>query len=273
MSAVFALLASITYGVADFMGGVVGRRVSTLSLVLWSQSVGLLLGVAASLAFPSDEVALRDLGWGAFGGLGGLLGLYALYRGLAWGRMAVVSPLAGLLSGVIPLAIAVAMGERPGRLEWLGVAIALPAIWFVASSAEIEEGRGGVGLGLAAGVGFGLFFVALAQAGEGAGFWPLVAARCASVGAIALVGALRGEPLSPGGSRGLIFLVGLGDALANVFLLVAFRSGLVSLVSVLASLYPAVTVLLAVSVLKERLRRRQVIGLVLTLAAVALIAL
>ncbi|MDQ3500680.1 MAG: DMT family transporter [Actinomycetota bacterium] len=273
MSAVFALLASLTYGVADFMGGVVGRRVSTFSLVFWSQLVGLAFGVVASLLFPATAFEIRDLAWGAVAGTVGLVGILALYHGLAWGRMAVVSPLAGLISAVIPLGLGVALGERPQGLEWLGVAIALPAIWIVAAGAETEKGRGGVGMGLIAGVGFGLFFAALAQAGDGAGFWPLVASRTASVTLLAVVVAKRREPVPATGSRLVIYLVGIGEVLANVFLLLAYRSGLISLVSVLASLYPAITVLLAVSILKEPLARRQIIGVALALVAVALIAL
>ena len=273
MSAVFALLASLTYGVADFLGGVAGRRVSTAALVLWTQLVGLLLSAAASLAFPATAVVARDVVWGALAGLGGLVGIFALYRGLAFGRMAVVSPLAGLLSAVIPLGVGVGMGERPLRLEWVGIGLALPAIWLVAASGEVEPGEGGVSLGLVAGVGFGFFFAALAQAGDSAGFWPLVAARSASVSFLAVMGLRRREPLPPAETRLLILLVGIGDALANVFLLLAYRSGLLSLVSVLASLYPAVTVLLAVRVLKEPLGRHQLAGLVLAVIAVALIAI
>lgn len=272
MSAIFALLASLTYGVADFMGGVVGRRVSTLTLVFWSQFVGLIFGVGASLLFPTTSLETRDVIWGAVAGLAGLIGIFALYHGLAWGRMAVVSPLAGLISALIPLGFGVALGERPQGVEWLGVGIALPAIWIVAAGAETEKGHGGAGMGLIAGLGFGLFFAALSQAGDGAGFWPLVAARAASVGLLAIVLTTRREGLPAAGSRLVITLVGIGDILANVFLLLAYRSGLISLVSVLTSLYPAVTVLLAVVILKEPLARRQLIGVALALVAVGLIA-
>lgn len=273
MSAVFALLASVVYGIADFIAGFVGRRVSTWIVVFWSQVVGLLLGLGASLIFPADGLSTADLLWGVVSGLAGMIGIFALYEGLARGRMAVVSPLAALLSALIPVGIGVAIGERPLTHEWMGVALAFPAIWAVAAGTDAKGKQGGVGMGLLAGVGFGLFFAAIAQAGDGAGFWPLVAARATSGALFGVVVWRRREPLPPAGSRFLIVIVGVGDALANVFLLVAYRSGLMSLVSVLASLYPALTVCLAVLVLKEPLRRRQLLGLGLALAAVVLIAL
>jgi drug/metabolite transporter (DMT)-like permease len=246
---------------------------STLNVVFWSQAAALLFGVGVSLVFPAGDVETADLVWGGIAGLVGTVGIFALYRGLAFGRMAVVSPLAGLLSALIPLALGVALGERPQGIEWAGVLIALPAIWLVAAG-ESSRGRGsGVAMGLLAGLGFGLFFAAISQAGDAAGFWPLVGARAASVSLMTLVVIQRREEIPVRRDWFSIFLVGIGDILANVFLLVAYRSGLISLTSVLTSLYPAVTVLLAVLLLDERLTRRQLDGLFLALLAVTLIAI
>lgn len=272
MSAVFALLASLTYGAADFLGGMVGKRMQTLQLVFWSQLSGLVFTGLASLLFPATAVTLRDLTWGAVASFAGVVGIFALYQGLARGRMAVVSPLAGLLSALIPFGLGLGLGERLRPLELVGVALALPAIWIVSASSGAERGTAGAGMGILAGIGFGLFFAALAQAGDGAGYWPLVSGRATSFVVLGVMVA-RNLPMPPKGSRLAIVLLGFGDALANAFLLVAYRSGLLSLVSVLASLYPAVTVLLAVQVLKEPIARQQLFGLVLTVVAVALIAL
>lgn len=274
MSAVFALLASLIYGAADFYGGVAGRRMATIAVVFWTQLVGGVLGVAASLLFPATSVQASDLIWGAVGGTVGTAGLYALYQGLARARMSVVSPLAALLSALIPLGFGLSIGERPVPLEWLGVLLALPAIWLVASGVhESDESNGGVGYGILAGLGFGFFFVAIAQTGDGAGFWPLVSARAASVTLMAIGLLVLRVKLPPSGTRMLLALVGVGDIAANVFLLLAFRSGLVTLVAVLASLYPAITVLLAVVVLNEPIARRQRFGLAMAMAAVVLLAL
>jgi drug/metabolite transporter (DMT)-like permease len=273
LSALLALIAAAIYGAADFLGGLAGRRMPTVAVVLWSQAVGWILAVIAALLFPAVNVTAIDFWWGAGGGLAGTVGIYALYQGLAAGRMSVVSPVAALLTALVPLALGLGLGERPGLVEWIGIALAFPAIWLVASTTqEVEDGSGGVRYGLLAGLGFGLFFAALAQAGDSGGFWPLVGARSASVALVAIVAAVRKIPTPPQGTRLMIAVVGAGDILANVFLLLAFRSGFLTLVAVLASLYPAVTVLLAVWVLSEPIGRRQRLGLVLALVAIALIA-
>ncbi len=272
MSAAFSLLASIVYGAADFYGGIAGRRMSTWGVVYWSQLIGLGGALMASLLFPAEGVQIGDLVWGVIGGLTGTGAIYLLYRGLAVGRMSVVSPLAALLSALIPVTLGVLIGERPLPLEWLGVALALPALWLVAAG-EGSDSESGARYGVLAGLGFGLFFAALAQTGDGAGFWPLVAARTASI-SVMTIALLRGRIAPPvRGSRLMIAGVGIGDVLANVFLLIAYRSGSLALVSVLASLYPAVTVLLATVILKERIGARQRFGLALAMAAVLLIAL
>jgi drug/metabolite transporter (DMT)-like permease len=271
MSVVLALLASLTYGAADFLGGLIGRKVPILAVVLWSQSAGLMLALAAAVAFPAESVAASDFSWGAAGGTAGTMGLFYLYKGLAEGRMAVVSPVTALVGAVVPLAIGLAIGERPGLVHGIGIVVALPAMWLVASvpSSGVE---GGARYGVIAGSGFGLFFAAIAQTGAESGFWPLVGARLAQVALVAIVAAGR-RPVTPPRDSWLgLVALGAGDILANVFLLLAFRSGLLTLVSVLASLYPAVTVLLAVAILDEPIGRRQVWGLALALGAVGLIA-
>jgi drug/metabolite transporter (DMT)-like permease len=273
VSAFLALLAAITYGAADFLGGLAGRRMPTLAVVLWSQTVGLILGVVAAVLFPAGDITPVDLWWGAAGGIAGTVGIFALYEGLAVGRMSVVSPVAALLTALVPLALGLGLGERPGPIEWIGIVLAFPAIWLVASSThEVVDAKGGTKYGLVAGLGFGLFFAAISQAGDGAGLWPLVAARSASVAVVAIVALLRRVPAPQQGTRTLIAVVGIGDILANVFLLLAFRSGLLTLVAVLASLYPAITVLLAVWVLSEPIGRRQRLGLLVALVSIALIA-
>jgi len=273
MSVVLALLASLTYGAADFLGGLIGRKVPILTVVLWSQSAGLVLALLAAAVFPSEYVVASDFWWGAIGGTAGTMGLFYLYKGLAEGRMAVVSPVTALVGAVVPLGIGLALGERPGLVHGFGIVLALPAIWLVAASPPSTTGvKGGARYGVIAGIGFGLFFAAIAQTGAESGFWPLVGARLAQVALVATVAASRRLSLPPRDSRLGLLVLGAGDILANVFLLLAFRSGLLTLVSVLASLYPAITVLLAVAILHEPIFRRQWWGLALALVAVGLIA-
>jgi drug/metabolite transporter (DMT)-like permease len=271
MSVVLALLASLTYGAGDFLGGLIGRKVPILAVVLWSQAAGLVLAIVAAVVFPADLVAASDFWWGAIGGSAGTMGLFYLYKGLAEGRMAVVSPVTALVGAMMPLSIGLAIGERPGVVHSVGIVMALPAIWLVAA-APSSGGMGGARYGVIAGSGFGVFFAAIAQTGADSGFWPLVGARLAQVALVAIVAVSRRIPAPPRESRIGLLAVGAGDILANVFLLLAFRSGLLTLVSVLASLYPAITVLLAVAILDEPISRRQVLGLALALLAVGLIA-
>lgn len=273
MSAVLALLAAATYGAADFLGGLLGRRMPTLTVVLWSQAVGGILAVVASITLPANDVNVADVVWGVVGGLVGTVGLFALYQGLAIGRMSVVSPVAALLTALVPLAVGVAIGERPAVVHWIGIFLAFPAIWLVASTTGLDQPKaGGLKYGLIAGLGFGLFFAAIAQTGDGAGFWPLVGARSASVAVVTVIAITRRIPLPPAGERMLVGVVGIGDILANVFLLLAFRSGLLTLVAVLAALYPVGTVLLAVWLLSEPIGNRQRLGLLMALGAIVLIA-
>lgn len=248
-----------------------GRRMPTTMVVLWSQSVGMLLAVVAALIFPANQVDLADFAWGAVAGAVGTVGLYFLYEALARGRMAVVSPAAALVGALIPLGIGLALGERPLPVEWIGILLALPAIWLIATVGEVE-GFSGLFYGFIAGAGFGSFYVAIAQTGEGSGFWPLVGARITQVTLLAVIARRQKLGLPPSGTRLPVAVVGAADMLANVFVLLAFRSGLLTLVAVLTSLYPAVTVLLAVWILSEPIGPRQKLGLVLALVAVTLIA-
>jgi drug/metabolite transporter (DMT)-like permease len=273
VSVIMALAASFTYGVADFVGGLLGRREPILAVVLWSQAVGLVLALGAAALVGQESVAPADFAWGAAGGLAGTAGIFFLYKGLAEGRMAVVSPVAALVGAIVPLGIGLALGERPAGHDWLGIGLAMPAIWLVTAARVEEFDRvGGARFGALAGAGFGLFFAAIAQTGSGSGLWPLVGARVAQVTLVAVLVAAQHVPFPSSGSRWALIGVGVGDILANVFLLIAFRSGLLTVVSVLASLYPAVTVVLAVLVLGESIHRRQRVGLVLAMTAVGLIA-
>ena len=272
MAVVLALLASVTYGAADFLGGLMGRRLPITVVVLWSQAVSMVLALAAVVVFPAQQVTPSDIGWGAFAGATGTIGIYFLYQGLAQGRMAVVSPVAALVGAMLPMGVGIALGERPLPVEWIGIGIALPAIWLIAAVGDMQN-LNGVLHGVMAGVGFGAFFAGIAQTGDGSGFWPLVGARVTQVAVLGFVAHRQGMGVPPPGTRLAVAAVGAGDMLANVFVLLAFRSGMLTLVAVLTSLYPAITVLLAVGILSEPIGLRQRLGLLLALLAVALIAL
>jgi drug/metabolite transporter (DMT)-like permease len=275
---VLGLGAALTYGAADFVGGFVTRRTHVLAVVIGSQLVG---AVALAVVMPAltDEPATgRALAWGAASGLAAAIGVMFLYRGLAGGRMSVVAPVTAVVAATLPVIFGLVVGERPPGVALAGVAVALAAIGLISRPAprdrEDAEGSGsGVGLALVAGVGFAAFFILLERAGPAAGLWPLVGARASSIlltGALAL---LTSAPLRAAtGTARPIAVVGLLDAAANVLYLLATQRGLLSLVAVLTSMYPATTVLLARFLLGERLTRTRAAGLGVAATAVALIA-
>jgi drug/metabolite transporter (DMT)-like permease len=276
MAALLALVSAATYGIGDFCGGLATRRIPATTVVLWSHLLGLLL-LTASTVFVAGEMAGADLALGAVGGLCGAAGVGLLYKGLSVGRMSVVAPTTALLTAAVPLVAGYLEGERPDEAAVTGMALALVAIVLVSA-----EGGGslrpsdvrGVSYALGAGLGFGFFFVALSHTSDDAGMWPLVAARAASVavlGSVALVGFISRTPPPPG-SRALVAAAGALDAQANVLYLLAVREGLVSVVSVLAALYPVSTVILARVVLHERFARLQLAGMALALPATILMA-
>ena len=279
MAVIFALASAVVYGAADFMGGMATRRSGAFAVVVWSQLAGLLaLGLAVAVLQQRLPQA-GDLGWGAVGGIGGGTGVVLLYRGLSIGRMSVVAPTAAVFAAALPVLVGVGLGERPHPAAVVGVIVALLAIVLVSSgpagpAEALSTGRARPGLleAVGAGIGFAVFFVCLAQTAADAGLWPLISARVsiavAALAAVATRSSLRPAP----GSSGRIALVGLLDTAANLLYLLASRQGLLSLVAVVVSLYPASTVLLARFVLQERLTARQLVGLGAAAAGVALIA-
>jgi drug/metabolite transporter (DMT)-like permease len=204
-----------------------------------------------------------------------------LYRALAIGAMGVIAPTTAVLAVAIPVVASMLMGQRTGARALAGIALALVAIVLVSQSGGSEAARrspgsrllpAGVGLALLSGVAIGLFFLSLAQTAAGAGMWPLVSARVVSVTLFAgmAVWGARQLRLSPP----LLTMVVCGgalDMLANALYLVASRSGPLSTVVTLSSLYPASTVALARIVLGERLNGWQMTGIGCALGAIVLI--
>ena len=276
---VLTLASATFYGAADFLGGLASRRASTISIVVISQLAGL---VALALMLPVLPASAPDRGdfmWGAAAGVMGGIGVALLYHGLANGVMAIVAPITALCAVVVPVATAVALGERPGTGKSFGIVLAILAITLVSQQTAAEKtgveasGRSSsIVIALASGVAIGLFFLALARTNPGAGMWPLIAARSTSFLLFsALAVALRTPMRMPSGVAALGVTGGILDMLANVLYLLATRHGLLSVVVTLASLYPASTVVLARIVLGERLNGRQTVGIVCAFAAVLLI--
>jgi uncharacterized membrane protein len=271
---VVALLSAAAYGAADFLGGLTSKRADTLAIVVLSQCSGLVL-LAVMLPFVADAtVTSPDAVWAVAAGVTGGTGVAVLYHALAVGTMAVVAPVTAVCAVVIPVAVAVMLGERPGSSTILGIVVALLAIGLLSRSAPVNQAgrRSGLGLACAAGIAIGLFFVCLARTGRDAGLWPLLLARLASVPLFGVMTLVARRPLTMAPRVAMMAISGGAlDMLANLLYLIATRLGPLSIVVTLASLYPASTVLLARLTLGERLTAPQAIGVACAVAAIVVI--
>ena len=268
------LAASVSWGVADFLGGLKSRQLHVVTVLVLSQVVGMLLVgllVAARGDGPPDA---HFLVYGALAGLSGLIGLAAFYRGMAVGAMAVVAPISAT-GAAIPVVVGVATGDRPSAIQGAGLLLALGGVVLASRERGTAGARlaAGTGLALAAAAGFGGFFVGMDAASDGGVLWALLAARAFDVALLVGVALVLRPGLSLSGRDTRdIAAVGLFDVAANALFALASTEGLVSLVAVLASLYPVVTIFLARAVLGERVRTSQGVGVALALVGVGAIA-
>ena len=267
-----ALGASLAWGLGDFGGPLLSRTHGTLRVLFWAE-LGGFLGIAVAVAVRGEGPRGWAVVYGAVAAVGGLLGLFAYYRGMVVGAMSVVAPVAGV-SAVIPVVFGIATGDSPSGTQIAGVVCALAGVALM--SVEHREGRrqiaAGAGLGLLAAAGFGFYFPWMHAAGKVDFWWASLLFRGAAFLLVAGVAAARRPALALRPWQVTVAAsAGLGDTLGNVLFAASSEHGLVSLTSVLASLYPAVTVLLAAVVLHERVARFQRAGIVLALLGVVLI--
>lgn len=283
MFVVLSLASAVCYGAADFLGGLTSKRASTIPIVVLSQLSGLALLFIMLPLVPAAAPSRVDHIWGAVAGLTGGVGVALLYRALSIGVMAVVAPTTAVCAVTIPVLAAVVMGERPGIVRIAGIGLAIVAIALVSQSNHPEPGdrtqaektgsrTSAFSLALLSGVVIGFFFLALAQTSERAGLWPLVTARLVSVALFASMLLMTSTPRRiPKAIIATVIAGGVLDMLANLLYMIATRSGPLSVVVTLASLYPASTVILARVVLHERLSPTQWVGVVCALIAVVAI--
>jgi uncharacterized membrane protein len=284
---ILALMAAAAYGASDFLGGLASRRSPTIAVVVISQALAL-LSITIGAPLVGGAASTADLLWGAVAGLAYGSGLLLLYRGLASGQMSVVAAVTGVCTISLPVLFGLLVGEEPGVWALVGIGLATLSILLVsggAAQASSEDDveppsiarpsqKGGViGMAMVAGLAFGCFFIALSRTQPEAGLWPLLATRGVTMCSYLVIAAwtrqsLRLDP----SSLKLALCAGALDIGANTLYLLSVRGGLLSLAATLTSMYPATTVLLASVVLRERLPRRQAIGLSCAAAAVLLIA-
>jgi len=279
MATLFALLSSLLWGTSDFTGGTLSRRLSAVTVAAVSEAIGLAGLLVVAAATGSLHGGAGAVGWGLLASVSGTAGIIAFYRALATGTMGVIAPIAAL--GVaVPVIVGVAQGDRPSALQGAGIVVAIVGV-VLASGPEVQRGEDGsrsgtrpLWLAVLAAAGFGVVFVSLAHGAESSTMTTLVVMRTTAV--VLMLGiAVATGPAQLRFARQdlpLLIVVGAFDVGANATFAYASRHGLLSVVSVLSSLYPAITVVLARSVHAERLRRVQVVGVVAALGGVVLIA-
>jgi len=268
-----SLLSAASWGAGDFSGGIAAKKANVFRIVALAHAFGLVAMLLMAWLTREAVPPRVDLIWGAIAGLAGAFGIAALYKGLAIGRMGIIAPVAAVITAALPVLVGIRTQGLPAAIQLLGFALALLSIWLVARpDGEIDTHRG-LGLAIIAGICFGLFLVAGKQAGPHAVFWPMVAARAASVvvmTAISLLAVSDARSLRP--ALLPILLAGLLDSAGNALFIAATRHGRLDVAAVISSLYPASTVILARLMLKERISRTQAAGIAGALVAIALIS-
>ena len=281
MPALLGLLAAAFWGIGDFSGGMGvkhagGNTGAALRVVLLSHSTSLVVLLAICFASGAPFPHGPALAWGLAAGVFGGLSLSAFYIALSRGAMGASAAVSGVLAAAIPAGVSAFTDGTPGWLRGCGFLVACAAIWLIAAGKSVNQQRSTLWLAIAAGTGFGLYFVSLKYAGSAGLFWPMTCARIGSTSTCGIILlALRGA----GGttfSRQVarwVLATALFDTFGNLLFIAATRAGRLDVAAVLASLYPASTILLAGWLLKERLTKPQLLGMAVAIAAVILISI
>lgn len=270
----YALMSALTFGTADFLGGFSSRRNPATTTIIWSQAAGLITVLIAAPLLGAGHVEPKDILLGITGGICGATGVLFLFQGLATGVASIVSPLAALTGAVIPVIFGVLTGERPPLLTWMGVMLSLPAILLLSyeKGGRYSHVTNSVRLGLLSGLLFGGFFILISRTSDSSGLWPLAAARAVTIPMFLLISLFHGRQIRlVKGTGKTTFLSGFLDMFANVFYLLAFRTGYLIIAVILTALYPAPTVVLQRLFLHEELTFPRIIGLLLSITGAVLI--
>lgn len=280
MTALLALLSAVLIGSADFLGGITSRTANAVRVATFVSLAGLPLALAVSLAVDAERVGTADVIWSIASGVAVAAGIGCFYTAMGRGLISIVAPVAAVTGAVVPVSYSLARGDRPGTTAMVGLVIAVVSIAVVslAPSDQHEHAapvdRTVIGLSISSGALFGLFYIAFSRVSDEAGMWPITIERlAATVTLVAIAIAVTRGPIT--GTRRLFPVVLAIAALeigATVPLLIALQQGPVAVASVVASLYPVTTVLLAGVVLRERMSRLQIFGVVCALVAVTLVS-
>jgi len=270
---VFALTSSFIWGGADFSGGFATRRSNQFQVLALAALSGMLILAVGAVLWRETFPAWRSTIWAMLAGVAGALGLAALYRALSIGYAASVAPTAAVIGAALPVAFGIFVEGIPSAARLAGFALAFLGIWLVSRSTDTENvvSRQGFLLACLAGIGFGGFFILIAQVEPGKILTPLIAARAVEFCAALLLIRVNRLSFPALTSNPVALLAGVLDAGGNVFYLLAKQFIRLDVAAVLSSMYPATTILLASIIFKERVSRNQGIGVLVCLAAIALI--
>lgn len=271
-----AIGSGLVYGVSDYLGGRASRKFAPVVVTLIAELALFAITLVVVPLVEDSGPSSSAVWWGIAGGLAGSTGVLGLYAALSQGNMTVVAPVTGVVAAAVPVVVGLALGERPGLLAGVGIAVALISVLLIGGILGVSHvAPSTVMLASLVGVAFGMLFVAYSRTGDDAGLWPLLTARFGATPLLllALVVFRRGDPTVrlqmaavPAG-----LTVGILVGLANGLYLLAARRGLLSIVAVLVALYPASTVALAAVLDGERPTRAQLGGMGLAVVAVAMI--
>ena len=280
MAIVLALMSALVYGVTDYVGGRASRRFTPIAIA-WFSELTMLAVFGLSVPFLTDAGPTSNaIWWGVVGGAAGSLGVLGLYLALSRGNMTAVAPITGVVAATLPVAAGLLLGERPGGLVAGGIVLAVVSVALIGGALGATHqhvAAATIVLAVFVGAGFGLLFIAFERAGADGVVWPLLTSRLGGVpllGGAYLLARRRGAVGSA--TRHVLrpaVVMGLMIGVANGLYLLSTREGLLSVVAVIVSLYPASTILLAITLDHERASRSQLGGMVLAAIAVTAITL
>jgi drug/metabolite transporter (DMT)-like permease len=269
----FGLVSALAWGIADFGGGLASRRATLFGVVLVSQVAGLLVSIVLAILSREPWPAPVDLAWSALSGVIGAAGVLALYGGLAVGRMGVVAPVAGVLGASVPVLAGIVLEGLPQPIVLAGIGLAIVAVVLVSRVAGgAAGGRSGIELGVTAGLCIGLFNVTISRIDESLVFGPVSIVRIVAIILVAGTILVAGRPGAvPARLLPAVAVIGMLDMIGVAAFLFAEQTGPLAVASILSSLYPVTTVLLAAIVLRERVTRHHAVGIAAAAVAILLI--
>ena len=277
MPLIWAGIAALFYGLADYSGSRASRFANSASITFFGQATAF-VGIGVFLVIVQTPVMpVESWLWTTGGGFGGAIALVAFYKAMSLGSMTVIAPITAVIGLSVPVFAGVLSGERPSGIAWIGILLAVVAVALVADALgkhDLPTPPRVIWMAVAAGLGFGMIFVCMGNASHDHGVWPLFGQRLVSVPTVAAIALFQARQIFvPKKVILLSIAAGVLDTSANGLYLLATHSGMMSIVSVVVAMYPVATVFLAMTLDHERLHKSQGVGLALAIVSLALVSL